>query len=210
MITLYDFELSANCYKVRLMLALLGLRYQPRIVEIFPGQENRAPWFLALNPLGQLPVIEDDGIVLRESQAILAYLASRYDPSGQWYPREGPALLGELHRWLAFAEALTATAGAARAHDSMGKPCDIAASRAGAHRLFRALDEHLWFAEREQQDWLCLAPHPTIADIACFPYTVLSEEGGISRQDYPAIRRWTDRVKRIPGFIPMSGVFPAA
>lgn len=53
------------------------------------------------------------------------------------------------------------------------------------------------------------ANHPTVADIACFPYIMLSEEGGISRQDYPAIRRWCDRVKRIEGFIVMPGVFLA-
>jgi hypothetical protein len=59
-------------------------------------------------------------------------------------------------------------------------------------------------------DWLATADHPTTADIACFPYTALSEEGGISRQDYPAIRRWLDRVRRIEGFTVMSGVFPAS
>ena len=52
--------------------------------------------------------------------------------------------------------------------------------------------------------------HPTIADVACFPYIMLSEEGGISRQDYPAIRRWCDRFKRIRGFIVMPGIFPAS
>jgi glutathione S-transferase len=83
------------------------------------------------------------------------------------------------------------------------------AARAGAHRLFRILYEHLWFREREGRDWVCSAPHPTVADIACFPYIMLSEEGGISRQDYPPIRRWCDRVKRIKGFTVMSGVFPA-
>ena len=74
---------------------------------------------------------------------------------------------------------------------------------------FRILDEHLWFGEQQGRDWICAAAHPTIADIACFPYIMLSEEGGISRQDYPAIRRWCDRVKRVKGFIVMSGVFPA-
>ena len=74
---------------------------------------------------------------------------------------------------------------------------------------FRVLDEHLWFAEQQGQGWLCSPDHPTIADLACFPYVMLSEEGGISRLPYPAIRRWTDRVKRIPGFTTMAGVFGA-
>ena len=82
--------------------------------------------------------------------------------------------------------------------------------RAGAHRLFRVADQHLWFAEQEGHDWLVPAAHPTIADLALFPDVILSEEGGVHRQDYPALHRWTDRVKRIDGFTPMPGIFPAA
>ena len=73
----------------------------------------------------------------------------------------------------------------------------------------RDLDRHLWFAEPGGPGPGCWrAPGPTLADIAVFPPVILCEEGGISRQDYPAVRRWTDRVKRIPGFVAMPGVFP--
>lgn len=164
---------------------------------------------MKFNPLGQLPVIDDDGLVLRDAQAILVYLAAKYDTAGSWYPRDNPELLGEISQWLAFADSITSTASAARLHDALFYDFDIETARAGAHRLFRILDEHLWFGERQERQWICSAKHPTIADIACFPYIMLSEEGGISRQDYPAIRRWCDRVKRINGFIVMSGVFPA-
>jgi glutathione S-transferase len=95
-------------------------------------------------------------------------------------------------------------------HDTLFYELDVDTARAGAHRLFRILDEHLWFAEQSGQDWICPGDNPTIADIACFPYVILSEEGGISRQDYPAIRRWCDRVKRLPWFFLMSGVFPTS
>ncbi len=210
MITLYDYELSGNCYKLRLMMSILGVDYRKHAVDFYPGQEHRSDWFLALNPLGQLPVLDDNGLILRDAQAILVYLASRYDASQRWYPVSSPARLGEVSSWLAFADSITATASAARLHDGMFFDFDIDACRAGAHRLFRVLDQHLWYAERESNGWLCAGEHPTIADIACFPYVMLSEEGGISRQDYPAIRRWTDRVKRIPGFIVMSGIFPAS
>ena len=87
---------------------------------------------------------------------------------------------------------------------------DIGKCRAGAHALLRILDEQLWFAEAAGEQWLCSGQQPTIADLACFPYVMLSEEGGISRLPYPAIRRWGERVKQLPGFIPMSGIFPAA
>ncbi len=208
MITLYDYELSGNCYKVRLLLAFLGVPYARQAVDFYPGREHQSAEFLALNPLGQLPVLRDDDFVLRDAQAILVYLASRYDASGLWYPRAEPALLGTLTAWLMFADAITGTAAAARLHDGMSYDFDVERCRAGAHRLFRVLDEHLWFAERRVAGWLCEGAHPTIADLAVFPYVQLSEEGGIARREYPAIRRWCDRVKMLPGFIVMPGIFP--
>lgn len=209
MIKLYDYELSGNCYKLRLLMSMLGVKYEAVPVDFYPGKEHKSGWFLKINPLGQLPVLEDNGLVLRDAQAILVYLAAKYDKSGKWYPTGNPEVLGQINQWMAFADGITATASAARLHDGLFYDFDIDSCRAGAHRLFRIFDEHLWFAEQKGQDWICPDNHPTIADIACFPYVILSEEGGISRQDYPAIRRWTDRVKRIPGFDVMSGVFPA-
>lgn len=210
MIKLYDYELSGNCYKLRLMMSILGLEYETVPIDFYPGREHKSDWFRQINPLGQLPVLDDDGLVLRDAQAILVYLAAKYDGSGKWYPKDDAELLGRVGQWLAFADGITATASAARLHDGLFYDFDIDSCRVGAHRLFRILDEHLWFSERRGRDWVCPAGHPTVADIACFPYVALSEEGGISRQDYPAIRRWTDRVRRIPGFVVMSGVFPAA
>jgi glutathione S-transferase len=209
MIKLYDYPLSGNCYKVRLLMHILDLQYQTRLINFYPGREHKSEWFLALNPLGQIPVLEDDSLVLRDAQAILVYLASRYDKSGQWYPQDDSRALGQITAWLAFADSITSTASAARLHDALFYDLDVEACRAGAHRLFRILDEHLWFSEQRSHDWLLDRDHPTIADIACFPYVMLSEEGGISRQDYPAIRRWTDRVKHIPRFMTMPGIFPA-
>jgi glutathione S-transferase len=207
MITLYDYELSGNCYKARLLLAFLGLSYSRHPIDFYPGRKHKSSWFLALNPLGQLPVLDDDGYVLQDAQAILVYLASRYDASGLWYPRSDPRLLGAMTKWLVFADAVTATASLARLHDGMFYAADIETCRSGAHRLFRVLDQHLWFAERRGGRWLCEGVHPTVADIAVFPYVQLSEEGGIPRRDYPAIRRWADRMRSLPGFTVMPGIF---
>jgi glutathione S-transferase len=162
---------------------MLGIEYTRRAVDFYPGNERRSEWFLAINPLGQLPVIDDDGHVLRDAQAILVYLAARYDPTRRWYPLDHPARLGDVAQWLAFVDGLTATASAARLHDGFAYDFDVDACRAGAHCLLRVLDEHLWFAEAEGGEWLCAGAHPTITDIACFPYVMLSEEGGVSRQD---------------------------
>jgi glutathione S-transferase len=210
MIKLYDYELSGNCYKIRLMMSFLGLEHTPEMIDFYPGKQHKSEDFRKINPLGQLPVIDDDGLILRDAQAILVYLACKYDTTDKWYPGDDTSMLGQITQWLAFADEITATSSAARLHDALFyTQIDGDVARAGAHKLFRILDEHLFFAEEAGQDWLCPQDHPTIADVACFPYVMLSEEGDISRIDYPAIRRWCDRLKRIPGFTVMSGIFPA-
>lgn len=205
---LYDYELSANCYKVRLVMSVLGIDYESVPVDFFPGREHQGSDFRRINPLGHIPVIDDDGYVLRDVHAILVYLATKYDPTDRWFPIGNAEPVGECMSWMAFADATASTASAARLHVNLGYDFDLAACQAGAHRLFRVLDEHLWFRERDGLDWLGHGPHPTIADVAVFPDVMLSEEGGISRLDYPAIRRWSDRVKNIPGFTVMPGIFP--
>ena len=210
MIKLYDYLLSVNCYKQRLLLSILDVPYETVDIDFYPGWEHKGPEFKKINPLGHIPVIDDDGYVLWDAHAILIYLASEYDPTGTWYPTGDPRRLGEVASWLLFAEGTTNTASAARLHVNLGYDFDLDACQAGAHRLFRVLDEHLWFREQEGLGWVASGPSPTIADIALFPDVVLSEEGGISRLDYPALRRWTERVQRLEGFIDMPGIFPVA
>jgi glutathione S-transferase len=208
-IKLYDYVLSVNCYKQRLMMGILGVDYESVPIDFYPGSEHKGDEFKKINPLGHIPVIDDDGFVLRDAHAILVYLAAKYDPTGLWYPTSDPELIGETAQWMLFAEGTTNTASAARLHVNLGYDFDIDACREGAHQLFRVLEEHLWFREKEGLDWVCSGRQPTIADLAIFPDVVLSEEGGVSRLPYPAIRRWIDRVKRIPGFSVMPGIFPA-
>ena len=210
MIKLYDYVLSVNCYKQRLMLSILDVAHELIDIDFYPGWEHKGAAFKKINPLGHIPVIDDDGYVLWDAHAILVYLAAKYDPAGTWYPAGNPRLLGEVASWLLFAEGTTNTASAARLHVNLGYDFDLEACQAGAHRLFRVLDGHLWFREQEGLDWVASAEAPTVADIALFPDVVLSEEGGISRDDYPALRRWTERVQRLAGFAEMPGIFPVA
>jgi len=209
MITLYDYENAADCYKVRLLLGILALRHDVVPVDIYPGAGHLAPAFLDLSPLGEVPVLTDGGVTLTEVSAILVWLAETYDESGRWLPR-APGQLAAVQHWLAMAARLAASAGAARMALAKTEAVAVDSLRAEAHRLARVIDEHLWFAERRGEDWLVALWHPTIADLACFPDLALCEEAGVSRLDYPAIRRWLDRVKRIEGFSVMSGVFPAS
>jgi len=169
MIKLYNYELSGDCYKVRLIMDALRIQFERIDLDFYPGYEHKSPWFLRLNPLGELPVIDDDGFILRDAHAILVYLASKYDPSGLWYPRGEAEALGQISMWLGFAENLGATAAAARLHDAMFYDADIEKCRADAHALFRVLDEHLWLAEQAGHEWLSSREHPTIGHIACFP-----------------------------------------
>ncbi|HWT17925.1 MAG TPA: glutathione S-transferase [Variovorax sp.] len=209
MIRLYDYALSGNCFKVRQMLAWLGIDYRRVPVDFHPGREHRSAAFLAeVNPLGQLPVIDDDGFLLRDAQAILVYLASKHDAGGRWYP-DDPQLRGQVAMWFATADELTRTASAARLHDAFGyENIDIEACRRGAHAALRLLDDHL--AERASEGWQWLAgPHATVADLACFPYAALAGEGGISLDEYPALRHWIWNFRHLPGFIGMSGIFAA-
>lgn len=204
MIKLYDFELSGNCYKLRLLMHFLHVPYEPVTVDFYPGREHKSAKFLAINPWGQLPVLDEGDYRLRDAQAILVYLASKYDDECAWFPID-PEARGQVMAWLAVADDITRTAAAARLHDALGYELDIDAARSGARTVFKLIDDHLAKRESEGRLWLA-ADHPTIADIACFPYTALSHEGGILRDDFPALQRWIDRVRHLKGFIGMPGI----
>ncbi|KIQ33678.1 glutathione S-transferase [Variovorax paradoxus] len=207
---LYDHPLSGNCFKVRQMLAWLGVAHACVPVDFHPGRAHKSAAFLAnVNPLGQIPVIDDGGFVLRDAQAILVYLASGYDAHHRWYPGDS-RLRGQVAMWLATADEITRTASAARLHDALGyHHLDIEACRSGARAIFRVLDDHLAEQASAGLRWLASASDPTIADLACFPYVALASEGGISLDEFPALRNWVWDFRHLPGFIGMSGIFPA-
>ena len=153
--------------------------------------------------------IKDDVLDITSSSETLGKSALS-DKKNNWYPIDDPEKLGLIAQWLSFGDLITGSSSAARLHDTLFyNEFDIEECRERAHAQFMILDEHLFFQEQLNQSWICDGEKPTIADIACFPYIALSEEGGISRMSYPAIRRWMDRFKRINGFIVMPGVFPA-
>jgi glutathione S-transferase len=204
MIQLYDYVLSGSCYKVRLFLALISQEYEAVPVDYYPGGEHKTPEFLELNPLGQIPVLKDGDVTLRDAQAILVYLAGKYDTARTWYPAD-PETQGAIAMWLSFAGGEIMNSSAARLHDMLFYDFDIDKVRAAAHAAFRVLDDHLTDREIDGTDWI-VGNIPTIADIACFPYVALSGDGGISLDDYHAIRRWINRLKKLPGFEVMPGI----
>lgn len=195
---LYNLELSGNCYKVRLFAGLAGIPLDIEAVDFLGGAHKRPP-LIDLNPWGELPVLQDGDLALRDSQAILVYLAARYADE-RWLPRDA-AGMAQVMQWLSTAanEVQNGPA-AARLVDKFGSAIDKADTLRRSARILPLIEAHL-----AKQDWLAL-DRPTIADCAVFPYVALAPEGGISLADYPAIRAWIARVKALPGFVTMPGV----
>jgi glutathione S-transferase len=201
MITLYDYELSGSCYKVRLFLSILGLEYRTHPVD-FVGREHKCAAFLRINPFGELPVLDDDGVRLRDAQAILVYLARRYDQSGLWYPDDAVSM-SSIAQWLATGGGELMSISAARLVKGLNYPLDLDKLHESANGVLGILDRHL-----STHPWLELG-RPTIADIACFPYAALACEGGIDLAPYPNVVAWTQRMRGIERFTPMPGILPA-
>lgn len=195
---LYDLELSGNCYKVRLLLSLLGVEAKLIPVDYGAG-EQKTPEFLQLNPLGEIPVLKDGNLVLRDSQAILVYLARKYG-SESWYPQDAEGM-ARIQQWLSTAaNEIARGPNDARLNCLFGIDLDLCVAQNKAERILAILDKHL-----QDRSWLELE-RPTIADIACYPYVALSSQGKVSLDPYPAIVAWCDRFLKLPGYISMPGL----
>ena len=191
----YHHPISGHAHRVRLFLSLLNVPFEAIEVDITKGEQKK-PEFLALNPFGQVPVSEDGEVTLADSNAILTYLALRYDASGQWLPRD-PLGAARVQRWLSVAAGpLLNGPGNARVNVLFQRPQD---PRCGeiASTLFKRMDDQL-----ASQPFLAGA-QPTIADIALYTYTAHAPEGGVSLQPYAHLRDWLQRIEALPRFIGM-------
>ncbi|KVG89377.1 glutathione S-transferase [Burkholderia ubonensis] len=194
-IRVYSFPLSGHAHRVRLFLSLLGVPFEVVDVDLAAGEQRR-PAFLALNPFGQVPVIDDGGVVLSDSNAILVYLAKRYGDA-HWLP-DHPAGAAAVQRWLSLAAGpIAAGPAAARLVTVFGAPLDHEQAKRAAVRLFDVID-----AEFAKQPFAAGA-QPTIADIAAYTYIAHAPEGGVSLDPYPHVRAWLARVEALPGFVGM-------
>lgn len=202
-IRLYRFALSGHAHRVELFLALLGLPVELVDVDLAAGAQ-RAPEFLALNPFGQVPVIVDGDVVIADSNAILVYLARRYDGGGTWLPRD-PEGEARVQQWLSVAAGpLAFGPAAARIAVLFGGAIDRDAALGVAGRLFGVLDVHL--SGRR----FLVGAAPTIADVALYSYTAVAPEGGCDMAPYRHVAAWVDRLEALPGFRPMPRTAVAA
>ena len=200
---LYDLERSGNCYKIRLFLSLLGLEYSS--IPINPGAgENRTNEFLAMNPNGLVPVLIDGENTIYDSVAILSYLAKKYADE-DWFPAD-PQLFSMVIRWLAF-EQSEGRYGLARARvislnisSFLARTGTLEESQEIGRSALAILNMQL-----TKTTWLAGTTQATICDIACYPYTAMCGDGGLSLELFPAVKRWINDVKGLKGYIELPG-----
>ena len=199
---LYDYDASGNCFKVRLLLALLGREYERVPVDIFAG-ETLTDGYARVNPLRETPVLEtDDGEFVAQSNAILFYLAE-----GTGYLPDDPVARAQALQWTYFEqERVMPGLGGTRFRRLTGR---AAADPAGDARRFQTgvetlatLDAHL-----AARDWL-VGDGPTIADVSVFAYTHVAGDAGFELERYPAVIAWLDRVRALPGFVDDLAPYP--
>ena len=194
-LTLYDYPASGNCFKVRLLLAQLGLEYERVPTDIFDG-DTLTDEFERLNPFRSTPVLVlPDGTPLIESNAILWYLAR-----GTEYLPEDPVRQAEVLRWLIYEQTdVMPSIGGLRFRLITGRFApdspEAEARRTNAYEVLRILDAHL-----ATRDFL-VAGRYTIADLSVSVYARTAPEAGIDTTEYASFNRWLDRVAEQPGYV---------
>lgn len=195
-IKLYRNPLSGHCHRVELMLSLLDLPYEAIDLDMANGA-HKAPDYLKLSPLGQVPAIDDNGLTLSDSNAIITYLVTRYGSSYNWIP-ENAVEAAEVQRWLSIAAGEIAYGPCAvRLVKLFGMSLDYELAKEKTLKLFEVVEATL-----STNDYL-IGDQVSLADIAAYSYIAHVPEGGISLAPYPSIRSWIARIEAIPGFIPM-------
>ncbi len=195
-IKLYRHPLSGHCHRVELFLSLLGLDYELIDVDLASG-EHKKPEFLSKNIFGQVPVIDDNGTLVADSNAILVYLAGKYDHTAKWLPSEPAAAAAEVQRFFSVAAGPIASGpAAARLVNVFNAGLDHAEAISRSVDLLTTLNTHL--AEHE-----FLAGKLSIADVAAYTYIAHAPEGDVSLEPYLHVKAWLRRIESLPGFVAM-------
>jgi len=200
MLTLYSMPSSGNSYKVRLLLAFLGVPYEHIGGEYGSGLTESAE-FRALNPAGKLPLLKlEDGRLIAESNAILLYLArgTRFLPDDAYEQALS-------HQWMFFEQNSHETTIAVRAailsypqRAHLRTPDKLDPLLESGHRALSIMETQL-----EKTPWLT-GDKPTVADISLYGYTHSAHKGGFDMPRFPAINAWLDRVASEPGYVPLT------
>ena len=195
-IKLYGFPLSGHSHRVSLMLSLLGLPTEFILVDLKQGAHKAPDFIAAINSFGQVPAIDDDGVVLADSNAILVYLAHKYG-KGRWLPTD-PVGQARVQRWLsAAAGQLHAGPASARLAVVFGAEVDTVTAINRSHALLTLVEQQLTASR------FLVGEQPTIADVAFYTYVAHAPEGNVSLADYPQVRAWLASIEALPGFLGM-------
>lgn len=196
-IQLHRVAISGHSHRVELFLSLLGLPFELVNVDL-AAKAHKSPEFLAMNPFGQVPVIQDGEVTLADSTAILVYLTLRYTADANaWLPRD-PLQAAQVQRWLSAASGPLAFGPASARVINLFKlptPPDEAIAR--AHGLLKVMEQQL-----ASTPYLVGAA-PTLADIAHYSYVAHAPEGNVSLAAYPQVQAWLARIEALPRFVPM-------
>lgn len=192
---LYYYALSGHAHRAALFLSVAGVDHELIEVDLRAGA-HKQPGFLALNAFGEVPVLDDDGVIIADSLAILVYIARKVGPS-DWLPIE-PAEEARVQRWLSVAAGKVAYgACAARLITVFGAQFNADEVIARAHATLSVMEQTL-----DGQRWLASTAQPTIADIALYSYIERAPEGNVDLAGYPRVLAWLRQIEELPGFIP--------
>lgn len=193
---IYDFELSGHAHRARLMASLLNVPAEIVEVDLKAGA-HKAPDYLAINPFGQVPALVDEDVTLFDSNAIIVYLASKYDADRTWYPADAKTQ-ADIQVWLSKASReLAAGPAAARLVTVFGAGFSQEEVVGKAHDLLELMEAHL-----NNGDFF-VGNQPTVADVALYSYTAHAPEGGVDLGRYKNITAWLSRIEALPGFVAM-------
>jgi glutathione S-transferase len=191
---LYDFGLSGHSHRARLFLSLIGA--DPELVTVdLAAAAHRRPDYLALNRFGEVPVLDDDGVIVQDSNAILVYLAKKFQRT-DWLP-EDPEGAAKVQRWLSIAAGKVAFGPAvARLVTVFGAQRNAEEAIARSHDLLKVMD-----AELGGNTWITGSLKPTIADVALYSYIARAPEGRVDLAPYANVNAWLRRIEALPGFV---------
>lgn len=191
---LYHHPLSGHSHRARLFCSLLGIEVELIELDLLKGA-HKTPDYLRMNRFGQVPLLDDDGILIADSNAIMVYLAKKHGRK-DWLP-EDPAGAAAVQRWLSVAAGQIAFGpAAARLITVFGAKFDPEEVIPRAHAILKILD-----AELQERDWIA-GDHPTVADVALYSYIARAPEGNVDLSSHANVGRWLDRVETLPGFVP--------
>lgn len=192
---LYHYSLSGHAHRAALFLSLTNTAHELIEVDLAAGA-HRKPEFLALNTFGEVPVLDDDGIIISDSLAILVYAARKIGPS-HWLPAD-PVVEAKVQRWLSVAAGKIAYGVCA------ARLITVFGARFDPHEVIERSHATLVVMERtlETQRWIAGTGQPSIADIALYSYVERAPEGNVDLSGYPRVLAWLAQIEALPGFIP--------